>query len=300
MSTAVLSVASAGAGMGVLSWVLLAIALAAEFVLGIALVTRLVADRSSWLADARTPGSLTGVAATAVIGSRLASIGWEPAAWLCLAVGALLWSVLMPLVLRHWRVPTVGVSFLVCVATEGLAALLATVGGRAAVSAGLACFVLGLVLYAGVLARFDWRQLSVGAGDQWVVAGALAISSLAGAQLVLAGERLHLLTPLQAPLRIATLVIWAIALTGYVVLLGTELGWPRWAYDQRRWATVFPMGMTAAASIAVGAVEGLRSVTVVGEVLLWPGLAAWVLTAVASTRARRHGDRRTGTGSSGG
>ncbi len=294
MSTAVLAIASDDAGMELLSWLLLALALVAEFVLGVALVTRLFADRSSWLSDAATPASLTGVAATCVIGSRLASLGQILLAWLCLAVSMLLWLILLPLVLRRWRLPTGGVGFLVCVATEGLAVLMATLGmaagSRWPVRAGVAFFVLGLVLYVVVLAGFDWRQLTVGAGDQWVVAGGLAISSLTGAELVLAGERLHTLADLQRPLSIAAVVIWAIALAGYAGLVGTELGWPRWRYDQRRWATVFPMGMTAAASFAVGQAERLPPISVVGQVLLWPGLAAWALTVTAATRARLRGE----------
>ena len=262
----------------------------AALALGVVLVCGLLTDRRGWLADARTPASLTGVAATAVIGGRIASLGWTGVAWLLLAVSGLLWLVLLPLVLWHRQVPTVGAGFLICVATEGLAVLAATqgavAGSRSAVAVGFAAFVLGLVLYAVVLARFDWRQLRVGAGDQWVVAGALAITSLAGAQLVLAGDRLRLLGALREPLRLLDLIIWAVAVAGYAVLLGCELRWPRWHYDVRRWATVFPMGMTAAASFAVARAEGLPPLAVLGHVLRWPGLSAWALTLIGATRGQ--------------
>jgi hypothetical protein len=169
-------------------------------------VSRLLTDRRGWLADAATPASLTGVAATAVLGGRIASLGWTGVAWLLLAVSGLLWLVLLPLVLWHWQVPTVGASFLTCVATEGLAVLAATqgavAGSRSAVAVGFATFVLGLILYVLVLARLHSHQLLVGAGDQWVVAGALTITNLAGAQLVLAGDRLRLLGAVREPLRV--------------------------------------------------------------------------------------------------
>ncbi|MGR7027119.1 SLAC1 family transporter [Geodermatophilus sp. URMC 62] len=297
MSTDILSTAAQYAGLGALSWVLLVLAVLAGLVLGAALVGRLLTDRSGWLADAATPASLTGVAATAVVGGRFAALGWTAAAWALLAAAALLWLVLLPLVLRHWRVPTVGASFLVCVATEGLAVLSATLGGatgaRAAVVAGCAAFLLGLLLYAGVVARFDWRQLAVGAGDHWVVAGALAIAGLAGAQLLLAGDRLGLPDGVRAPLRVLDLALWAGAVAGYAVLLGCELRWPRPRYAVRRWATVFPMGMTTAASSAVAAADRLPALAVLGHVLLWPGLAAWALAVVGATRRwlRRIGSR---------
>jgi len=291
MSTGILSTATQFAGLSVLSLALLVLAVLAELALGLVLVSRLLTDRRGWLADAGTPASLTGVAATAVIGGRIAFLGWTAAAWLLLTASGLLWLVLLPVVLRHWQVPTVGASFLICVATEGLAVLAGTqgaiAGSRSAVVVGLAAFLLGLVFYAVVLARFDWRQLRVGAGDHWVVAGALAITSLAGAQLLLAGDRLRLLGGLREPLRLLDLAVWAVAVAGYAALLGCELRWPRLHYDVRRWATVFPMGMTAAASFAVAEAERLPPLAALGHVLLWPGLAAWALTVVGATRRRR-------------
>jgi tellurite resistance protein TehA-like permease len=73
---------------------------------------------------------------------------------------------------------------------------------------------------------------------------------------------------------------------GYALLVVCEVRRPRPRYDVRRWATVFPMGMTAAASIAVAQAEGLPAVAVVGQVLLWPALAAWSLTAAGAARRR--------------
>ena len=287
MSTGILSTATQIAGLALLSRLLLALAVTGGLVLGAGLVVRWRTDRPGWLADAATPASLTGVASSSVIGGRLAAAGWTGPAWLLLALGGLLWAVLLPRVLRHWQVPTVGGSFLVCVATEALAVLAATLAGatgnRPAAVVGVGAFLLGLVLYAGVLARFDWHQLAVGAGDQWVVAGALAITSLAGAQLVLTGDRPGVLGGVREPLRALDLGVWSLALAGYAVLLACELRWPRWRYDVRRWATVFPMGMTAAASSAVGEAEQLPALAVVGHVLLWPGLAAWALTAAGGT-----------------
>lgn len=290
MSTGILSTAAQLSGLRVLSWVLLALAAVGELALGAALLARLLGDRPRWVADASTPASLTGVAATAVIGGGLVSLSWTRGAWILLAVAALLWLALLPFVLAHWRVPAVGSGFLVCVATEGLAVLAATVGTATGsswlVGAGFAAFLLGLGLYGFVVARFDWRQLAVGAGDHWVVAGALAITSLAAADLVRADARLGFLGWADQPLRVLDLAVWAAAVAGYAVLVGCELRWPRLRYDVRRWATVFPMGMTAAASVAVGRAEELPALETLGHVLLWPALAAWALTAVGATRHR--------------
>jgi tellurite resistance protein TehA-like permease len=155
------------------------------------------------------------------------------------------------------------------------------------------------VLYAVVVARFDWRQLAVGAGDHWVLAGALAITSLAAAEVVPALDRLRPFRSLLPALRVLDLAAWALATLGYAVLVGCELRWPRWRYDIRRWATVFPMGMTAAAAYAVARAESLPGLTVLGHVLLWPALAAWALTAAGAARrmpGRGRADRLAGRG----
>lgn len=302
MSTGILSTAAHLAGLRLLSEVLLALAVAGELVLAAAVTAQLVGNRARFAADARTPASLTGVAATAVIGGGLAALGWSPAAWALLVISALLWLALLPVVLSHWKTPTVGASFLVCVATEGLAVLAgvtgAATGNRPLVLVGSGAFLAGLVLYAVVVVRFDWRQLAVGAGDHWVLAGALAITSLAGAELLREGDRLGLLRRLERPFRVANLVLWAVAVAGYAVLVGCELRWPRWRYDVRRWATVFPMGMTAAASFAVGRTERLPALAVVGHVLLWPALAAWVLTAAGACRSGLRATPSAGDGAS--
>jgi tellurite resistance protein TehA-like permease len=290
MSTGILSTATQVADLRFLSLVLLALAALGALALGASLLGRLLGDRPGVVADAGTPASLTGVAATAVIGARIVPLGWTGVAWGLLAASALLWLVLLPFVLLNWQVPTVGTSLLVCVATEGLAVLTATqaavTGSRPLVEAGFAAFVLGLLLYAVVLARFDWRQLAVGVGDQWVVAGALAIASLAGAHLVATSARLGLPEPVERPLRLLDLAVWVAAVSGYAVLLACELRWPRRRYDIRRWATVFPMGMTAAASFAVGQAEQLPALAVLGHLFLWPALAAWAVTAAGATAGR--------------
>ncbi len=83
--------------------------------------------------------------------------------------------------LRHWATPTVGVSFVVVVATEALAVAAATLAtsldARWLIDTALVPFALGLAFYVFVITRFDWRQLAIGRGDHWVSGGALAASA---------------------------------------------------------------------------------------------------------------------------
>jgi tellurite resistance protein TehA-like permease len=256
---------------------------------------RLIGDRGRFRAEADTPPALTAVAATTVIGARLAALGWHAAAAALLALAALLWPGLLVAVVRHWHRRMPGAAFLGCVATQGLAVLAATLAAAGhhdwLAHAALALFCLGVLLYAAALPRFDFHEVAGGAGDHWVAGGALSITALAGARLTA--------SPLwtgaaHTALRTATLAALFVSLVWYVVLLAAELRRPRPGYDIRRWATVFPLGMTATACLSAAAPTGVGWLHPLGEVLLWVAVAAWLLTAAAFLAARTrwtHGRR---------
>jgi len=288
MATGIVSVAFDLAGFRLLSRVWFALAIAVWLVLAVLIVRRFVLDRPGWLADARTPPALTAVAATSVLGNRLSMAGWQPLAWALLGAAAAAWLVLMPIVLSRWHHPTVGGSFLVVVATQSLV----VIGGALALADDvdglvpvlLVLVLVGLVGYLWVLASFDWTQVIRGQGDHWVLAGALAISALASSRLVSLTGPHGVLTGWHAAVKVLDLVMLDLALVGYAVLAVAEAGWPRTAYHVTRWATVFPLGMTAAACMASGAATGVGWLHTIGQVLLWPAVAAWVVVAVGAAR----------------
>ncbi|WP_306363568.1 hypothetical protein [Nocardia sp. CC227C] len=53
---------------------------------------------------------------------------------------------------------------------------------------------------------------------------------------------------------------------------------PRPRHDIRRWATVFPLGMTTVATLTGGAVLGLEPLHTVGRVLCAVAVIAWLVT----------------------
>lgn len=287
MAAGVLSVGLHLTGHEVLSLVALAFSAALWLVLAANFAARLLGDRGRFRAEADTPAALTAVAATTVLGTRLTALGWRSAAAALLALAAALWPGLLLGVVRHWRRRMPGAAFLVCVATQGLAvlaAVLAAVGHHDWLArAATAAFCLGLLLYLAALFRFDLCEVIGGAGDHWVAGGALAISALAGSQLtaspVWTGAA-------HTALRTTTLTVLALSLVWYAVLLGAELRHPRRRYDIRRWATVFPLGMTAAACLSAVEPTGWRMLRPLGEVLLWIAVAAWLLTFAAFLAAR--------------
>ncbi|MFE1860176.1 tellurite resistance/C4-dicarboxylate transporter family protein [Streptomyces anandii] len=295
MATGIVSVGLHLADHEPLSRVVLVLACAAWIALAADFAVRLLRDRSQWTAEAGTPGALTAVAATTVLGTRFSALGWQTLAEALLALAAVMWPWLLVLVLRHSGRRMPGSVFLCCVATEGLAVLAATLAKAVTTAwlahAALVAFWLGLALYVFALSRFDPRQVVEGRGDHWVAGGALAISALAGAELVAANSaRLYLWNADDSgALRTATIVLVVLDVCWYVVLLACEAARPRLGYDVRRWSTVFPMGMSAAAMLSVATSLHYPWLKVPGQVLLWIAVAAWLAVAAGAVADARAG-----------
>ncbi|PZG77319.1 hypothetical protein C1I97_36915 [Streptomyces sp. NTH33] len=287
MATGIVSTGLDLAGHELLSLVTLAVGCVAWLALAADFVVRLLGDRPRWRTEAGTPAALTAVAATTVLGTRFSALGWQPLAGALLALAVVLWPGLIVLGVRNSRRPMPGAVFLSCVATEGLAVLGATLakaeGTAWLAHTALVFFWLGLALYVFALGCFDLRQVLEGHGDHWVAGGALAISALAGAKLIAVGSGGPYLwdNDDRGVLRTVTLALFVLDLCWYAVLALAELVRPRLSYDVRRWSTVFPLGMTAAAglSLAAAADVPLRGL---GEVLLWIAVAAWLAVAAGA------------------
>jgi hypothetical protein len=114
--------------------------------------------------------------------------------------------------------------------------------------------------------RFDLRQILTGAGDQWVLAGALAISALAGAELGESALQLGSSAAARNTLHAFTLVVASAAAVAYVPLVAGEAIRPRARFDTRRWSTVFPIGMAG--------LTGLQLSSALHASALWALVAA--------------------------
>lgn len=260
MGTGIVSEALALDGHAALSDVVLAATVAIALALLAVLAVAVRTDRRAVACAAATPPSLTVVAALGVLGTRLAQVGSRAAGVALLALAVACWAPLLHRVLRAWRRPAGGGAFLVSVATQAIAVLFATLGVR---GPAIALLAAGLALYAFALASFDLGELRCGRGDQWVAGGALAIAALAAAT---------------SALRPVALVLWALAMAWLPVLVAGEVLAPRRGFDARRWSTVFPVGMYATMSHAVG-------VSVFARAWTWVAVAVWAVVAAGSVRA---------------
>jgi len=265
----------------VLSAILLWFAAGVWLLLAVMLGMRLAYQHDRFVLEASSPAAFTGVAGTAVLGTRLAMQDYRAAAAALLAVSGVGWVLLLTPVLRHWKTPTAGISFLLSVATEGLAVLGATlaVSYRAGwlVSVSVAALVLGLACYVFTAARFDLRELVTGRGDHWVAGGALAIAALAAGKVTEAAGTLGQFSGQHSALSTGTLVLWCLAMAWLLPLVTAEILRPRLGYDIRRWATVFPLGIYAAGSFATGQVTGITGITGFGQAWTWVAFTGWLL-----------------------
>jgi tellurite resistance protein TehA-like permease len=288
MGTGIVSVALSLDGAETLSKILLVIA-AALWATVVGLVVRhAIRDPARLREEVRTPTALSWVAASAVIADRLALLDWRGTAVALLVLAVAVWVALIGPVLAHWRTPTRGVSLLVTVATQSLSVLAAAVGVREhapwLIEAALLPFGLGLCSYVLVIARFDLHELTVGRGDQWIAGGALAISTLAAGNLAAGARALGVLGGGTALEDIAV-ALWAASMLWLPVLVSTELVRPWRAYEERRWATVFPLGMYAVCSFVVGTVARADAIRSFARVWTWIAAAVWAVVLVATVAA---------------
>jgi len=126
MGTGIVSVDLFLDGHGTLPLIPLVMGIMIWATLGVLLAVRSVADRPGLGRESAAPAALTGVAGTAVPGTRLVLLGWVTSGVALLVIGVLLWIVLDPRVTTfHHR----------CLAVPSLHLAVPHRGGRAA-SAG--------------------------------------------------------------------------------------------------------------------------------------------------------------------
>ena len=285
MGTGIVSVGLVLDGNTLLSLILLVIDAAMWIALVELLPARALSDWSRFRIDLRSPTAFTSIAGTGVLGTRLTLAGWTGAGAGLEVIAVVIWLGLVPYVLHHWQVPTIGASFILTVCTESLGLLAAALALAThhtwLLYASLVPFGLGLVAYVAVLLRFDFRQLLVGRGDHWVTGGALAISTVTAGRIALAARHLHVLRGADAFLADLSLGLWAATMVWLPFLVAGEIVRPRLTYNVRRWSTVFPVGMYAACSFIVGELTHTAGIIDFARVWEWVAFAVWLIVFAA-------------------
>ncbi|CQD04129.1 putative C4-dicarboxylate transporter [Mycobacterium europaeum] len=316
MATGILSIAARDHGYGRISDTLGVVATAGLVFLVVLVVATTLGGRrrSRWdLTDPDVTLRLfTFVAACAVIDTRLQSNVWALRALGAVALCS--WLVLIGLssrnvVSRRWatlRSHAHGAWELGSVGTSGLAIVIARAayhtGHRWWLAPAVAVWVSALLIYALTTWLILWRVVSERRyreglePDSWILMGGMAIATLAG-------DSIHALAPawLAGPVRTGTVVTWLAATLWIPPLIYLGLRRISRRPNMLRfagvwWAFVFPLGMYSAASYAMAAELGHRSLLTVSLVFFWDALAAWLVVVVAGLlvfgRAQLHSANR--------
>ena len=307
MATGIVAVGAEQQNFNWLARGLYVIAAASFAILVVLSLIRLVAFPARLLADLTSHAKgftfLSLVAATNVLGSASAVIhGWWDLAevlwWCSLPLWALLvYTSLIADVLRHDK-PGLGAGingswFLLTVATESIAVLGALILGRhpddLLAFACIAAFSLGLVLYLIVMTmvflRWTFQPLEPAEADPpaWIAAGAVAITVLAGSNLLAArtvSARVDRLAPFVEGL---VVLAWATATFWFPVMVAIGV----WRHIARRlplryhpsyWALVFPLGMYGVATFRMRAVLELRQLSWAPRAGFAVAVTAWTIT----------------------
>jgi tellurite resistance protein TehA-like permease len=307
MATGIISIAAHLLEMRTIAIVLLAINVAAYVVLWVLLLVRLVVFFHRIKADitdhVRGPGFFTVVAGTCVLGSQLIIVSghYRTAAILWL-VGLLLWLVIMysfftSVTIRENK-PSIesglnGAWLIAVVSTQSISVLGTLLAAQYTgyrellLFFTLSMFLLGCMLYLLLITLIFYRFTFVNVTTAtltppyWINMGAVAITTLAGARLIIAAPAWSFLGDVLPFLKGFTLFFWA-AGTWWIPLLFI-LGFWRHVYkrfplryDPQYWGMVFPLGMYTVCTFQLANAINFPPLLLIPRYFIYLAIVAWV------------------------
>jgi tellurite resistance protein TehA-like permease len=260
----------------------------------------------------RGPGFFTAVAGSCILGSQFVLIAGNYHAAVALwIVGIALWVLLIYSILTAFTIkedkPSLyegitGAWLLAVVATQSVAGLSALVamhwsqpyrlminffalsmwlwGGM------LYIWMISLIFYRYTFFRFSPADLTP---PYWINMGAMAISTLAGARLIVNSPDAPFLQSLLPFLKGFTVFYWATG-TWWIPMLAILAAW-RYLYkrfplryDPLYWGAIFPLGMYTAGTFQMAKAMHLDFLLVVPRFFIYVALSAWLAAFIGFCR----------------
>ena len=307
MATGIVSIGAFLLEMRIIAWGLTYINIVAYAVLLIMLSIRVMLYFPRVIADlrdnARGPGFFTVVAGTCVLGSQLIIVaGLYQAACALWVFGIGLWTLIMysfftAMTTKENKLPLEmginGAWLIAAVATQSisvLGTLLSPYLGEyrdTLLFFTLCMFLVGCMLYLLLITlifyRFTFFDLSTAAltPPYWINMGAVAITTLAGARLILAAPESEILNGLLPFLKGFTLFFWA-AGSWWIPLLVILGIWRHvfkrfpLRYDPQYWGMVFPLGMYTVCTFQLSKAINFGPLMMIPRIFIFVAFAAWL------------------------
>jgi len=307
MATGIVSIASKLLELPVVPELLFALNLAFYPILWVLTLVRALRHRALFVKDlshhGRAVGFFTVVAATCVLGSQCFVVGkLERAAFALWILGVILYfgliySVFTILTVKEKKPPLAeginGGWLVSVVAAQSVAVLGAQIAPSCQNAEQVLFFALvmwlgGGMLYLWIIALIFYRYTfftlapSDLAPPYWINMGAAAVSTLAGAMLVMASEGSPVLTQILPFLRGFTLMWWSTA-TWWIPMLVVLGLWRHLyrkfplRYDPLYWGGVFPLGMYTAATWRLARTVDAPYLLAIPRISVFVALFAWTL-----------------------